>query len=60
MEADHPTADGLLHFVELVLERLRIFIVEHDIVTVPSEVRIKARPTPGHRQAGMEGKLTVK
>lgn len=52
IESDHPTVEGLLPFVQTVLERLRTYLIEHDVVTVPSELRIVPEPTPGHRRAG--------
>ena len=46
-EADHTSADGVVPFTQMVLERLRSFILEHDLVSIPSELRIQARADAG-------------
>src|SRR5262249_39479883 len=44
--ADHPTADDLIPAVARSLEDVRRFIVEKDLITIPSQVRPLVEPTP--------------
>ena len=44
--ADHPTAEGLISETGEMLERIREFVIEHEIVSVPSEVRCTTTETP--------------
>ena len=44
--ADHPTAEGLIPETRAMLESLRQFLIDHEIVTVPSEVRCRVEETP--------------
>jgi uncharacterized protein (DUF885 family) len=46
IQNDHPTADSLIPDVRAHLERIRSFIVEKDLITIPSEVRVKVEETP--------------
>ena len=43
---DHPTAAGLIPDTEQMLEDLRQFVVDHDLVSVPSEERARVMETP--------------
>lgn len=43
---EHPTAEGLIPETANMLEEIRTFLVERDIVSVPSEVRCKVTETP--------------
>lgn len=43
---DHPTADSLIADTRGMLEALRQFLIDHEIVTVPSEVRCRVEETP--------------
>jgi uncharacterized protein (DUF885 family) len=43
---DHPPADQLINEVSAVLESLRQFIVDHEIVSIPSEARCIVQETP--------------
>jgi uncharacterized protein (DUF885 family) len=43
---DHPQADSLISDTEEMLEAIRDFIIEKDLVTIPSEVRINVEETP--------------
>jgi uncharacterized protein (DUF885 family) len=49
---DHPSADDLIPFVGRSLEEVRRFVVEHGIVTVPSEVRPIVEETPPFARSG--------
>ena len=42
----HPTADSLIAETADMLERIREFVIDRDIVTVPSEIRCRAIETP--------------
>lgn len=44
---DHPTPEKLVDTTREMLENIRRFLIEKDIVTVPSEVRIQVEETPG-------------
>ncbi|MEE9167950.1 MAG: DUF885 domain-containing protein [Candidatus Neomarinimicrobiota bacterium] len=44
---NHPTSESLIEKTGDILEDMREFIVENDIVTIPSENRIRVEETPG-------------
>ncbi|HEX3724184.1 MAG TPA: DUF885 domain-containing protein, partial [Nitrolancea sp.] len=44
---DHPRADQLVAEVSSLLESLRQFVVDHSIVSIPTESRCEVRETPG-------------
>jgi len=44
--ADHPTADMLVAETRDMLEDIRRYLIDNDIVGVPSEVRCQTVPTP--------------
>src|SRR5437870_500670 len=46
MEQDHPTEQNLIEDTRGMLEEIRQYVIEHDIVTVPSEERAKVIETP--------------
>jgi uncharacterized protein (DUF885 family) len=46
LSREHPTADALVPETTRVLEELRAYLIEHDIVGVPSEVRCMVQETP--------------
>ncbi|MFN2452354.1 MAG: DUF885 domain-containing protein [Candidatus Dormibacteria bacterium] len=50
MEADHPTAGGLLAATEATLEALRRFWEERDALTIPGGHSCLVRPTPAYRR----------
>jgi uncharacterized protein (DUF885 family) len=43
---DHPTADSLIPDTAAMLEEIRQFVIDRDLVTVPSDVRCKVQETP--------------
>jgi len=49
---DHPTAEDLIPSVARSVEAARQFIIDKEIVTVPSEVRVKVAPTPPYARSG--------
>jgi uncharacterized protein (DUF885 family) len=52
LEADHPTAAGLLPSVRATLEDTRQFLIDHRIVDLPSEVRPIVAETPPYARIG--------
>ncbi len=46
MSEDHPSADRLIPDTALILEDIRQFIIDRDILTVPSEERCQVMETP--------------
>jgi len=46
MAKDHPTAEELIPFTQQMLEELRQFCLDHEVVTIPSDVRCKVEETP--------------
>ena len=44
--ADHPTADALISETRDMLEDIRQYLIDNDIVSVPSEARCRTVPTP--------------
>ena len=52
LEADHPTAATLLDATKATLERTREFLIDHQIVDVPSEVRPIVAETPPYERIG--------
>jgi uncharacterized protein (DUF885 family) len=49
---DHPSATDLLATVAGRLEAARAFVIEKDLVTVPSEVRPRVEETPPYARSG--------
>lgn len=45
IQKDHPTAEGLIRDTRRDLEVIRQFVLDHKLVTVPSEVRATVRET---------------
>jgi len=43
---DHPSADSLIEDTRAMLEEIRQFVIDHDIVSVPSEERAQVIETP--------------
>ncbi|WP_345949177.1 DUF885 domain-containing protein [Mucilaginibacter sp. PAMB04274] len=51
LQQEHPTAGGLLPESRKNLEKIRQFLVDKGIVTLPSEVRVKCEETPQYARA---------
>jgi uncharacterized protein (DUF885 family) len=49
---EHPTAEDLIPSVRRTVEEARQFLVDHDIVTIPSEVRVTVAETPPYARSG--------
>src|SRR5262249_10867820 len=52
LEKDHPGEADLIPAVGRSVEAARQFVVDHGIVTVPSEVRVKVTETPPYARSG--------
>jgi uncharacterized protein (DUF885 family) len=52
LEADHPSAAALLPSVRATLEGTRQFLIDHQIVDLPSEVRPIVAETPPYARIG--------
>jgi uncharacterized protein (DUF885 family) len=51
IQKEHPTGENLIQDVAKNLEQIRKFVVNHHLVTVPSEVRAQVKETPQYRRA---------
>jgi uncharacterized protein (DUF885 family) len=49
---EHPTAEDLIPSVRRTVEAARQFLVDRDIVTIPSEVRVTVAETPPYARSG--------
>lgn len=46
IESDHPTADRLIDDTRAMLEEIRTYLIDRDIISVPSEERAQVIETP--------------
>ncbi len=51
IQKNHPMAENLIPDTRKNLEAIRQFLVDHHIVTLPSEVRVKVEETPQYARA---------
>jgi uncharacterized protein (DUF885 family) len=51
IQRDHPTAESLVVDARRHLELIRAFLIEKDLVTLPSDVRVKVDETPRFARA---------
>ena len=51
MQKEHPTADSLIPVAKKHLEQIRQFLIDKNLVTMPSEVRVKVEETPEYARA---------
>jgi uncharacterized protein (DUF885 family) len=51
MQKEHPTAQSLIPDAQKNLERIRQFLVDKKIVTMPSEVRVQVKETPQYARS---------
>ncbi|WP_342375053.1 DUF885 domain-containing protein [Myxococcus stipitatus] len=52
LEEDHPTAEDLIPSVRRSVESVRQFLIDKDLVTIPSEVRPRVEETPPYARSG--------
>ena len=51
MQKEHPTADSLIPLAKKHLEQIRQFLIDKDLVTIPSPVRVKVEETPEYARS---------
>ncbi len=51
LKKDHPTAENLIPEARKNLEAIRQFLVDKDIITIPSEVRVSLQETPQYARS---------
>ena len=51
IQRDHPTAESLLPDTRKHLEMIREFLVTRDLITFPSDVRVRVEETPRYERA---------
>ena len=51
IQKEHAPADGLIAAIAKNLDAIRKFVVDHKIVTIPSNVRAQVKETPQYRRA---------
>jgi len=51
VQTEHPTADSLIPVAKKHLEQIRQFLVDKNIVTIPSEVRVQVKETPQYARS---------
>src|SRR5436309_3335605 len=58
-EKEHPTAESLIPDAKKHLEMIRQFLIDKDIVTMPSEVRVQVKETPQYARATSTASMDV-
>lgn len=51
IQNDHPTEDGLIPDTRKILEAIRQFLIDHRVVSLPSDVRARVEETPSYARA---------
>lgn len=51
MQKEHPTAADLIPHARKNIEAIRQYLIDHKIVTMPSEVRVKIQETPAYARS---------
>ncbi len=51
VQHDHPSADSLIPVAKIHLEIIRQFLIDHQVVTMPSEVRVQVKETPQYARS---------
>jgi len=51
IQSEHPTSENLIPEITKKLDSVRQYVVEHKLVTIPSEVRAQVKETPRYRRA---------
>ncbi len=51
IQTEHPTPENLLPEITKKLEAIRKFVVDHKLVTIPTEIRPQVKETPQDRRA---------
>jgi uncharacterized protein (DUF885 family) len=58
-EKEHPTAENLIPEAKKHLEMIRQFLIDKNIVTMPSEVRVEVKETPQYARATSTASMDV-
>jgi len=58
-ETEHPTAESLIPDAKKHLEMIRQFLIDKNIVTMPSEVRVEVKETPQYARATSTASMDV-
>jgi uncharacterized protein (DUF885 family) len=59
VQQEHPTAESLIPDAKKHLEIIRQFLVDKNIVTMPSEVRVQVKETPQYARATSTASMDV-
>ncbi len=51
IQSEYPAAEELIPEITKKLESIRKFVIEHKLVTIPTEVRAQVKETPQHLRA---------
>ena len=51
IQSEHPTPENLILEITKKLDSVRKYVVDHKLVTIPSEVRAQVKETPKYRRA---------
>jgi hypothetical protein len=51
LKKEQPTAQSLIPDIRRNIEAIRQFLIEHEIITIPSDVRVKVEETPAYARA---------
>jgi hypothetical protein len=51
LQKEHPTAANLIPQAKVNIEKIRQFLIDKNIVTIPSEVRVQVKETPEFARA---------
>ena len=51
IQSEHPTPEELIPEIAKKLDSVRKYVVEHKLVTIPTEVRAQVKETPQYRRA---------
>ncbi len=59
MQKDHPSADSLIPEAKKHLDIIRQFLIDKNLVTMPSEVRVQVKETPQYARATSTASMDV-
>jgi uncharacterized protein (DUF885 family) len=51
IQSEHPTSENLIAEITKRVDSVRKYVVDHKLVTIPSEVRAQVKETPQYRRA---------
>ena len=59
IQREHPTADSLIPEAKKHLENIRQFLIDKNIITMPSEVRVQVKETPQYARSTSTASMDV-